>query len=152
VLAAYGTGPTTASGGIIEVRGGSERFSLGLGGRFDAPTSIDVAGGTGVAYSGAATFVPCVNAGWFSGCAVAALGAMHLEGNGLPHATGRSVFYGDAGLRAMLEPALSTRWFLRVFVEAAIPFAHPTMAFGDATVWQASWVSVHAGLMAGLTL
>ncbi|MBK7861419.1 MAG: hypothetical protein IPJ65_22950 [Archangiaceae bacterium] len=148
-LGALGIAPTATYGGFVELRLAGPLLSVGIGARLDGPGALAVAQGRGVVYGGAATLTPCITRAWVSGCAVVALGGMRLEGDGLPGASGRTVFSGQAGLLGAFEPQLTEHWSLRLWLSVEVPFTRPSMAFGDQRVWQLSWLTGHLGLGVG---
>lgn len=146
-LVTFGSAPAVAVG----VRGSAElatgRWSLGVEGRYDLPSSGHTTQGANVRTSLAGgSFVPCVRARALWACAVVLAAHLSAEGaeGAMPPVSDSGFFLGVGG-RLVMHAALPADFALRVGGEL---LAHPIaieLSSGDHRLYKSSVVSISIG-------
>ncbi|MHB8876315.1 MAG: hypothetical protein ACYC8T_21695 [Myxococcaceae bacterium] len=148
LLASAGFEPRPSFGVALEARVRGRLLSLGLEGRADLPVSVAVTGGTVSASLLAASVVPCLHRGGFSGCAVATGGALRVAGHRLPDARSLAGSFFAVGGRLLWELPLSEPLWLRLGFDFSVPLVHTVISLDEQVVWESPPVAAAAGAAA----
>jgi hypothetical protein len=150
LLGAAGATPGITGGLWIEARAEWPVFTIGLEGRADLPTRIDLGARSGARVFLAAAFLsPCVHYGWFAGCAALGAGALYASGQALEDAQSTTSVYASLGARAVLRIPLVDALDLLLRAEIAAVLARTTLVVGEEEVWTSPPVAgtVGAGVL-----
>jgi hypothetical protein len=105
---AFGLEPGTAPGASISAGARLGRWSLSLGGRYDAAAHRDVSPrGTIEADLLGATLTPCVHHGLFLACAVGLVGSMQAKSSGITESDSDSELFAALGARLGIERSIA---------------------------------------------
>ncbi len=141
--------PGVASAGTLGMGARRGRYSLHLEGRASLPSSQAVDGGTVTVRMIAAGVVPCGHIGPVATCGVIAAGGLYGEGDFDVDGEAMTPWVA-LGLREVFELTLSSRFAVRMTVEALHPLARTTFTVRDGaaspSVWRTPLVSGSLGL------
>lgn len=121
------------------------RFSVALEGRVHLPTGVDFGFGKANTFSALGSVVPCLRAGWFSGCGVVSVGAFQVESSAAEVRRATTVM-AQAGARAMADLHLTRRVALVPWLEGAVILTRTSIVSGTSTLWVTWPVAVSGGL------
>lgn len=122
------------------------RVSVALEGRALLPTSVDFGFGKASTFSALGSVVPCLRAGWFSGCAVVSVGAFQVESTAAEVRRQTSVM-AQAGARATADVGLGPRFALVPWLEATVILTRTSIVSGTSTLWVTWPVALSGGLL-----
>ncbi|MEW5743049.1 MAG: hypothetical protein AB1938_29305 [Myxococcota bacterium] len=121
------------------------RFSLAVEGRVLLPTGVSFSGGYASTFSALGTVVPCLRAGWFSGCGVVTVGAFQVESTAADVRRQTTVM-AQAGARVSGEVRLHRRVALVPWLEGAVILTRTSIVSGSSTLWVTWPVALSGGL------
>jgi hypothetical protein len=146
-LGSVGTLPSAAPG--FTLQGGVDKgdLSLSLEGRFDPPASAEI-GGAGRADVSllSASIVPCLHFRPLGACALAGIGRLRSEGEGLTTNTRATTTWAGAGGRLEAELALGASIGIRAHLDVVLALTHTRVLVGETPVWETAPVSGAAGI------
>jgi hypothetical protein len=140
----WGPGATLATGAGVAVVW--RALSVDVGGRWVAPSSAAVSGGSVTTWSWSLSIAPCAHRGWLAACAVAAAGALHARGDGLALTATDVGLYAAAGARGLVDAPIGARWRLRVAGELVTPLVRAHLVVEGREQWAPPRLQVVAGL------
>jgi len=139
-----GPGATLATGAGVAVVW--RALSVDVGGRWVAPSSAAVSGGSVTTWSWSLSIAPCAHREWLAACAVAAAGALHARGDGLALTATDVGLYAAAGARGLVDAPIGARWRLRVAGELVTPLVRAHLVVEGREQWAPPRLQVVAGL------
>jgi hypothetical protein len=147
----FAMAPTPALGATIGAAARGSRFSLGVEGLIDAPTSTAVtAGGRASAWLTYGAIVPCVYVGPVFGCALAQAGSLQSSGEGVANTTSASTAWLALGGRVGAMLLLREHLFLRFRGDLVGDLRPTTLMLDGARAWQTPDVAGSLGIDAVL--
>lgn len=121
------------------------RVSVALEGRVHLPTGVDFGFGRAGTFSALGSVVPCLRAGWFSGCGVVSVGAFQVESSAAEVRRATTVM-AQAGARVTADVHLTRRLALVPWLEGAVILTRTSIVSGTSTLWVTWPVAVSGGL------
>jgi hypothetical protein len=117
----FGTLPLVSGGPSLELSVRYRRFSLGVEGRIDLPTTLDLKDGERLtAWLAAAAVAPCAQFRHVFGCGFVSLGAVTSAGSWADGRSDRTALIAATGPRAGIELPLSERFAARIHGDLAL--------------------------------
>jgi hypothetical protein len=148
---AFGLEPGTAPGASISAGARLGRWSLSLGGRYDATAGRDVSPrGTIHADLLGATLTPCVHHGLFVACAVGLVGSMQAKSTGVAESDSDSELFAALGLRLGIEHSIADGLAWQASADLLAALRPLSARLNDSSVWDMPRAS--ATLATGLVL
>jgi hypothetical protein len=151
------TAPRPAFGLSLDLGFRVAWFSLDLEGRWDPPAASLIHGAEVETSRVVGAFVPCGHVGYFAGCLLAEVDS--LRGTVTEAGVKRGAqpvtyetyckhpkIYATAGVRLSFEIDIAPRLVLRPALDLLLPLLPPSLRIAGAPRWEASSVSVRAGL------
>jgi hypothetical protein len=121
------------------------RASLALEARVSLPTGIAFGFGDASTFSPLASLVPCLRAGWFSGCAVLSVGPFLVDSRAGEVRRSTSAMV-QAGARAMVDARLTRRLSLSPWAEVAAVLTQTSVVSGTTALWSTWPVALTGGV------
>lgn len=121
------------------------RVSVALEGRVHWPTGVDFGFGKASTFSALGSVVPCLRAGWFSGCGVVSVGAFQVESSAAEVRRATTVM-AQAGARATADLHLTRRVTLVPWLEGAVVLTRTSIVSGTSTLWVTWPLAVSGGV------
>lgn len=122
------------------------RVSVALEGRAHLPSGVDFGFGKASTFSALGSVVPCLRAGWFSGCAVVSVGAFQVESTAA-EVRRQTTVMAQAGARATADVRLGRRFALVPWLEGAVILTRTSIVSGTSTLWVTWPVALSGGLL-----
>lgn len=141
-----GLGPTLF--GEVDL---ASSFSLGLDATADLPIGAEESARgkvRGYAYRGA--LLPCLRAGWWALCGVAAIGAVHGVGSNVDVPASDWTPWAALGARGRVDVPMSERIFLRFSADFLVMLTHTQFRLDLTEVWSAPPVAPQLTAGAGV--
>jgi hypothetical protein len=146
-LLSVGETPAATAGARLFVGARHRAVSLELGAEATLASRLRQADGTGFdARAISATLAVCGHWRRLALCPLAAAGALRVAGFGVDQARAPSSFTARAGLRALLEDPLSTRFAVRLHADGLGTLTPRTVFVNELPVWAMPPVTFTAGL------
>lgn len=121
------------------------RWSLALEGRVHLPTGVSFPGGYASTFSALGSLVPCLRAGWFSGCGVVTVGALQVESTAA-EVRRQTTVMAQVGARVSADVRLPRRVALVPWLEGAVILTRTSIVSGTSTLWVTWPVALSGGL------
>ncbi len=146
VVASAGVAPAPVAGAALGFAARSRRWSVGIEGRIDAPTTMAATGGGKVdAWTVLAAVLPCAHGGPVLACAIGQAGAMQVSSEGVAIARSTSLVWLAAGLRLGVEVPIERLTFLRIRSDLVGDLEPARLRLNDAVAWSAPAVAASFG-------
>ena len=144
------TGPTPTIGLALLASVTRGALELGVGGRVELPSSLDVPGGRVTTQAIVGSLTGCFVVASFRACLLSDLGALRVNSTSLTPPARQTVVYADVGARVALQVLLAEWLALRPFLDATASLARTTVVADGAPVWVTPPLSATLGLAVAL--
>jgi hypothetical protein len=146
LLGGWGSAPALSLGFTVGAALESDRWSVGVEGRADLPSSKTLRAGEASAGLVVASLVPCVRFGVASACGLATGGVRQVAGDGLVQARHATLPYFAFGGRAAVAWPMSERAALALHGDVTAPVTKTRLTVDDEVVWTSPAIAVALGV------